>query len=92
MAYNQQEFKEMLTLGRVRGMFNKNKFSQLSACDIWAVRDWLDDLLIEVNQLYRTADFCYKKKGGIGAVEAELKELNHDTEAEGRNEQDVARA
>jgi hypothetical protein len=34
-------FREMLTLGRIRGMYNEDKFASLSEQELRVVQEWL---------------------------------------------------
>ena len=45
-------YKELLTLGRIRGMYNdKDGFSKLSIDDLCSLRDWLDNLSDEIYKI-----------------------------------------
>ena len=50
-----KDFREMLTLGRVRGIYDKNGVSNLPTEDLRDLRDWLDLLSDEIYLMKRTA-------------------------------------
>jgi len=50
------DINEMLTLGRIRGMYHsEDRFSKLPLTDLYELRDWLDLVSDEIYQMKRAA-------------------------------------
>ncbi len=59
-----KSFREMLTLGRIQGMYNKNKFANLSEQELRVLRGWLYARSHELRVMVR--EVCRKLEDGVG--------------------------